>query len=230
LTNFDTSTLWVRDRRQLTDALDTTTEFLRTKQSDAGTVIDYRNWHLGLGRRFRSLKLWFVLRSFGVEGFREHIRRVNLFRSTIIRRSIHKRYQPQGVRLNNQFVSLLRSSPRFEILTPPSLALTVFRLKASALDATSSPLPKVVLNDLNGLFFDRLSARNDILLTQTILNGVFCVRFAVGAERTRELHVEKAFEVVCQEGELAAIAYLERLGGDDVSGRREIREIREIRE
>ena len=41
-----------------------------------GTVIEYRNWHLGLGRRFRSLKLWFVLRSFGVEGFRKHIRRV----------------------------------------------------------------------------------------------------------------------------------------------------------
>lgn len=42
-----------------------------------GTVIEYRNWHLGLGRRFRSLKLWFVLRSFGVEGFRKHIRRVS---------------------------------------------------------------------------------------------------------------------------------------------------------
>ena len=45
----------------------------------AGLVVDYRNWHLGLGRRFRSLKVWFVLRSYGVEGFQNHIRKVSLF-------------------------------------------------------------------------------------------------------------------------------------------------------
>ena len=97
LTNFDASTLWVRDRTNLTDALDITPEFLRTKHGDEGefvvkvffhkpkhsystigTVIDYRNWHLGLGRRFRSLKLWFVLRGFGVKGVQEYIRRVNI--------------------------------------------------------------------------------------------------------------------------------------------------------
>ena len=50
---------------------------LSSDLSIAGTVIDYRNWELGLGRRFRSLKLWFVLRSFGIEGFREYIRRVS---------------------------------------------------------------------------------------------------------------------------------------------------------
>lgn len=85
--------LWVRSRKNLTDALDVTPEFLRTKQHDAGErallcsvyaslipaiglVVDYRNWHLGLGRRFRSLKVWFVLRRYGVEGFRKHIREV----------------------------------------------------------------------------------------------------------------------------------------------------------
>ena len=96
LTNFDFSALWVRDRDLLTSALDVTPAYLRNKHSDAGgcdpfyfygchstalyppgTVIDYRNWHLGLGRRFRSLKLWFVLRSFGAEGFRKYIRRVS---------------------------------------------------------------------------------------------------------------------------------------------------------
>lgn len=93
LINFDASTLWVRDRKYLTEALDITPPFLRTKQGDAGkslsdwylriqftmrlgTVIDYRNWHLALGRRFRSLKFWFVLRSYGVEGFQKHIRKV----------------------------------------------------------------------------------------------------------------------------------------------------------
>ena len=77
LVNFDASTLWVKDRTHLTDALDVTPEFLRSKHGDAGTVIDYRNWHLALGRRFRSLKVWFVLRSYGVKGFQKHIRDVS---------------------------------------------------------------------------------------------------------------------------------------------------------
>src|ERR1700722_14914481 len=71
LMNFDASTLWVRDRKHLTDVLEITPKFMRTEQGDAGIVIDYRNWHLGLGRRFRSLKFWFVLRSYGVEGFQK---------------------------------------------------------------------------------------------------------------------------------------------------------------
>lgn len=87
----------MRDRVLLTDALDITPEFLKSKQSEEGeitisitmlnlldcgilgTVIDYRNWQLPLGRRFRSLKVWFVLRSFGVKGFRKHIRKVRKF-------------------------------------------------------------------------------------------------------------------------------------------------------
>ncbi|KAF8705993.1 Pyridoxal-dependent decarboxylase conserved domain, partial [Rhizoctonia solani] len=130
LVNFDCSTLWVRERTLLTDALDVTPEFLRTKQADAGAVIDYRNWHLALGRRFRSLKVWFVLRrycmkdfhmyvpfsnpdlfstSFGVEGFQAHIRK--------------------GVELAKIFESLVEQSSLFEIVTPRSFALVVFRLR-----------------------------------------------------------------------------------------------------
>ena len=78
LVNFDAALLWVKNRRDLTDALDVTPEFLRTKQSEAGAVIDYRNWHVALGRRFRSLKIWFVLRSYGVKGFQAYIRRVRV--------------------------------------------------------------------------------------------------------------------------------------------------------
>ena len=70
--------MWVRSRARLIDALDITPEYLRTKHGDAGTVIDFRNWHLSLGRRFRSLKLWIVLRSYGISGFQEYIRRVRL--------------------------------------------------------------------------------------------------------------------------------------------------------
>lgn len=71
LVMFDASCLWVRDRKLLTEALDITPAYLRNANSDSGAVVDYRNWQLPLGRRFRSLKIYFVLRSYGVEGFQK---------------------------------------------------------------------------------------------------------------------------------------------------------------
>lgn len=104
LVSLECSGLWVRDRKNLTEALDVTPPFLRSAEGDAGSrrplvvypevanqclpgaVVDYRNWGLALGRKFRSAKLWFVLRSFGVEGYRAHIRKVN--RVTFVRRCL----------------------------------------------------------------------------------------------------------------------------------------------
>lgn len=73
LTNFDCDLFWVRDRDVLTESMSITPAYLRDKASDDGAV-DYRDWHVALGRRMRSLKLWFVIRCFGIEGLREHIR------------------------------------------------------------------------------------------------------------------------------------------------------------
>ncbi|KAL4071261.1 pyridoxal phosphate-dependent transferase [Scleroderma yunnanense] len=179
LVNFDCSGFWVRDRGNLTSALDVTPEFLRTKHGDAGTVIDYRNWHFGLGRKFRSLKLWFVLRSYGVEGFQRYIR--------------------QTIKYNDMFVSLIRESTDFGLVTPPSLALTVFRLDPPF----TKLLPLASLNELNKIFYRRISTRSDIALTQTDLNGTFCIRMAVGAERTSEDHIRRAYDILCQEAKVA---------------------------
>lgn len=176
LVNFDASTLWVRSRTHLS-ALDITPPFLRTAHSDAGTVIDYRNWHLALGRRFRALKLWFVLRGFGAEGFRAHVR--------------------QGIKQNEVFTGLVVQSDILQLVTPPSLALSVFRLAPPELDCGPESL-----NALNAVFFARLSKRPDLAITQTVLNGVFCVRFAVGAALTTEEHVRKAFEVIVEEAKV----------------------------
>lgn len=74
LVQFDCSPLFLRDRSALSSALTVTPEFLRTRQGDAGSVLDMRNMQIPLGRRFRSLKVWFVLRCYGVEGFQRHIR------------------------------------------------------------------------------------------------------------------------------------------------------------
>ncbi|KAJ6558468.1 pyridoxal phosphate-dependent transferase [Mycena vulgaris] len=176
LVNFDASTLWVRDRARLNAALDITPPFLRTAHGDAGTVVDYRNWHLALGRRFRALKLWFVLRGFGAAGFRKHIR--------------------QGIALNGTFGALLAQSALLVLVAPPALALTVFRLAPAHFAAAD-------LNALNAAFFARLAVRPDLALTQTVLNGVFCVRFAVGAARTTEVHVRAAFDAIEEEARAA---------------------------
>ncbi|THU89379.1 hypothetical protein K435DRAFT_781667 [Dendrothele bispora CBS 962.96] len=184
LTNFDASPLWVRDRSYLTDALDFTPPFLRTAQGDAGTVIDYRNWHLGLGRRYRSVKLWFVLRGYGIEGFQKNIRKT--------------------IALNERFVEHVSSSSLFKLVAPPSLALSVFRLEPKP---TSEQIPEQSLNSLNELFYGRITARKEILLTQTVLDGSFCIRFAVGSPRTCEEHVDKAFEILTHEATLALEAW-----------------------
>jgi len=74
-TNFDCDCFWVADRAALIRTLSILPEYLRNQATESGAVIDYRDWHIPLGRRFRALKLWFVIRHYGVEGLRHHVRR-----------------------------------------------------------------------------------------------------------------------------------------------------------
>lgn len=89
LTNFDCSAFWVKERKYLLDALSITPAYLRNKASESGLVTDYRDWQIPLGRRFRSLKLWFVMRTYGVIGLQNYIRHVSNFNW------IHKKYLQQ---------------------------------------------------------------------------------------------------------------------------------------
>ncbi|MBS0190330.1 MAG: aspartate aminotransferase family protein [Planctomycetes bacterium] len=110
LTNFDSNCFYTRDRKSLTGALSITPEYLRNAGTDSG-AIDYRDWQVPLGRRFRALKLWFVLRHYGAQGLRAHIR--------------------EHIRLSELFESLVRADPRFEIVAPRTMNLICFRLKAN---------------------------------------------------------------------------------------------------
>ena len=76
-TNFDCNVLYVADRASLIDAMSITPPYLKNPASESGRVIDYRDWQVPLGRRFRALKLWWVLRSYGAEGIRHHLRRIH---------------------------------------------------------------------------------------------------------------------------------------------------------
>jgi aromatic-L-amino-acid decarboxylase len=123
LTNFDCSCMYVADRGALTGALGVTPEYLRNTASSSGQVIDYRDWQIPLGRRFRALKLWFVIRRYGLAGLRVHIRR--------------------HVELARYFATLLDTDPRFEIVAPVTLSLVCFRYRGA--DAVNRRL----LADLN---------------------------------------------------------------------------------
>lgn len=108
-TNFDCNCFWVADRKALIQTLSILPEYLRNQATESGAVIDYRDWHIQLGRRFRSLKLWFVIRHYGVEGLQHHIR--------------------QHVQLAQQFANWVREDARFELAAPVPLNLVCFRHK-----------------------------------------------------------------------------------------------------
>ena len=109
-TNFDCNVFYVADRAALINTLSILPEYLKNQATQSGAVYDYRDWHIQLGRRFRSLKLWFVIRHYGVEGLQYHIR--------------------QHVALAQQFADWVRASPNFELAAPAPLNLVCFRHKA----------------------------------------------------------------------------------------------------
>ena len=109
-TNFDCNCLYIADRNALIRTLSILPEYLRNQATESGAVIDYRDWHIQLGRRFRALKLWFVIRHYGLEGLRHHIRR--------------------HVELAQQFADWVRADDRFELAAPVPLNLVCFRHRA----------------------------------------------------------------------------------------------------
>ena len=109
-TNFDCNCFYVADRKALIDTLSILPEYLRNSATESGAVFDYRDWHIPLGRRFRSLKLWFVIRHYGVEGLQSHIRR--------------------HVAMAHEFAEWVRKDDRFELAAPVPLNLVCFRHRA----------------------------------------------------------------------------------------------------
>jgi aromatic-L-amino-acid decarboxylase len=108
-TNFDCDCFYVADRATLIQTLSVLPEYLRNQATESGAVIDYRDWQVPLGRRFRSLKLWFVIRHYGIEGLQFHIR--------------------QHVHLAQQFAQWVKNDDRFELAAPAPLNLVCFRHK-----------------------------------------------------------------------------------------------------
>jgi aromatic-L-amino-acid/L-tryptophan decarboxylase len=163
LTNFDCDAFWVADRAALIGALSVLPEFLRNAATESGAVIDYRDWHPQLGRRFRALKLWSVLRWYGAEGLRAHIR--------------------GHVALAQQLAGWIAADPRFTVPAPHPLSLVCFRLAGDtdAADAATAELHR------------RLNASGALFLTHTKVRGRYALRLAIGGTLTEHRHVEAAW-------------------------------------
>ncbi len=172
MTNFDCSAYFVKDPEALIKTMSADPEYLKTAQDDE--VNNYRNWGIQLGRRFRALKLWFVLRDYGVQGLQEIIK--------------------NHIDLARDFGNWIKKSKNFELMAPVNLSLVCFRWN----DASSS---QEELDRKNQLLLKKINDSGEIFLTHTRLDGRYTIRFVVGQRTTEARHVRRAQEIIEREAE-----------------------------
>lgn len=192
--------MFLKERKSLTDTLSITPSFLKNEFSESGRVVDYRDWQIPLGRRFRSLKIWFVMRTYGLQGLKSHIR--------------------GHIKLGELFHSLIASRPDlFEIFTPPAFALTVFYVspqpekwtaryesqreltsngdsEGSSSNGGSSPT-----HDSDALtkdVYETINRKKEYFLTSTIVGGRYVIRVVSANTKAEEKYVRRFFEILVQ--------------------------------
>ncbi|MFW9854025.1 MAG: pyridoxal phosphate-dependent decarboxylase family protein [Candidatus Thorarchaeota archaeon] len=166
-TNFDCNAYFIKDSEALVRTFEITPEYLKTQ---ARNVNNYRDWGVPLGRRFRALKLWFVIRHFGVSGLQEKIR-YHLDMTDMLRKKIEQ-------------------ADDFELLAPVPLNTICFRYKPSSIRDMEK------LNRMNEELLVRTNQTGKLYLTHTKLNGNYSLRFVVGQTDTQERHVNQAWEII----------------------------------
>jgi aromatic-L-amino-acid decarboxylase len=167
LTNFDCTAYFVRDPAALLSTFQATPEYLRTAYD--ADVVNFRDWGIQLGRRFRALKLWFVIRSYGVEGLRAIIRR--------------------HVALARELAGWVEDDPDFELMAPVRFGLVCFRWRPAARSDEE-------LDALNARLLAEVNATRERYLTHTRLGGRYVIRLVVGQRATERVHVRGAWEAV----------------------------------
>lgn len=164
-TPFDLSVLYCRDLGDLKQAFSLVPEYLKT--NDESSVKNGMDYGIQLGRRFRALKLWFVIRYFGREGLVDRIR--------------------EHCRLANLFASWVTESSNFELLAPVPFALVCFRARPEGVED---------LDAFNEHLMNEINASGEAYLSHTKLNGVFTLRLSVGSIRVEERHLNKVWDLL----------------------------------
>jgi aromatic-L-amino-acid/L-tryptophan decarboxylase len=168
-TPFDLSVLYTRRMGDLRAAFSLTPEYLRT--TEAGETRNLMDTGIQLGRRFRSLKLWTVLRHFGSDALRARL--------------------AEHMRLARLFADWIDADPAFERLAPVPFSVVCFRARPPSLAGDAA-----ALDVLNERLLDRVNASGEVFLSHTRLNGLFTIRLAIGHIRTAEAHVRRAYDLL----------------------------------
>ncbi len=169
-TPMDLSAFYTRHPDTLKRAFSLLPEYLRSAETDVGAVTDYMDYGVQLGRRFRSLKLWFVLRAYGADGLAARLR--------------------AQMRLAQQFAAWVDASPDFERLAPTPLSVVCFRARPAGMTDPAA------LNELNERVLTAVNATGQLFISHTKLNGVYTLRLAIGNIRTTEKDVANAWELL----------------------------------
>ncbi|MEL7834309.1 pyridoxal phosphate-dependent decarboxylase family protein [Fodinibius sp. Rm-B-1B1-1] len=167
-TNFDCSAFYVQDEALLVRTFEIMPEYLKTPEDQR--VKNYRDWGIPLGRRFRALKLWFVLRSFGIEGLQNKIR--------------------QHISLAQNLKDQIEQHQHFELLAPVPLNAICFRFHPNYIDDEEK------LNELNEKLLNQIQDSGKLFLTHTKLNGKYTIRIVLGNTNLEERHVDEAWKLI----------------------------------
>jgi aromatic-L-amino-acid decarboxylase len=167
-TNFDCSAYFVKDRNALVNTFQILPEYLKTGHQ--GRVNDYCDWGIQLGRRFRALKLWFVIRNFGIKGLQDKLRK--------------------HISLARYIEAKIRSDSNFELVAPVNFNLICFRFKPGKITDNDK------LNELNEKLLQQINDTGKIYLSHTRLKGVYTLRMVIGQTNVEQRHVDQAWEII----------------------------------
>jgi aromatic-L-amino-acid decarboxylase len=172
-TPLDLSAFYTRHPDILRRTFSLVPEYLRSAEGDAAEVKNYMDYGVQMGRRFRALKLWMVIRAFGQEGLAARLR--------------------EHVRLANQVARWIDASPDFERMAPTPFSTVCFRANPPGLDGDET------LNQLNAALLEAVNDTGEMFISHTSLHGKYTLRLAIGSIRTMELHVMRAWELLQEE-------------------------------
>lgn len=173
-TNFDCSAYYVRDVEALVKTFEILPEYLKTNEGKP--VKNYRDWGLQLGRRFRALKLWFVIRNYGIEGLQNIIR--------------------NHISMAQELARTIDNSNEFELMAPVPLNTICFRYRPPGFD------DRETVNRMNEDLLEHLNASGKLFVTHTRLDGEYAIRMVIGQTEVGKRHLEEAWELICETVEL----------------------------
>jgi aromatic-L-amino-acid decarboxylase len=199
LVNFDCSAFFIKRRKDLMDTYSIMPAYLRNDFTESGLVTDYRDWQIPLGRRFRSLKVWFVLRTYGVSGLRQMIR--------------------NHVRLGEYFNGLVASRPDiFTVITPATFGLTTFHINPRSLSSSqpaNKPDPthgsytndftnsaeaqfREDANQITKEVYEEVNAQGEFFLTSTVADGIYLIRVVSATLNAEDKYLKKVFDLLVE--------------------------------